>query len=843
MPDSSGVACFFQEERDRLRHGDSTPATSSLARLAGFVKRALGHVTPDADEKNLYHLTEGNLVVRSVVGIDGFISHQLTLAEIYQKTLAKDVQGMLTDQKDVVFVVGGHAGCTKSRTLHGPLISSGSLATGGQPPPPSEWGVVRYALEDLIKASSEGAEWVDGVQMNGYEIMVSATRLQLGNIADCLVPKGSVKSTIQDRQALRNQYLRLITIASSSMLEMEESAGNFYIPDAVELPIKHPSDIAHFSNCIAMLRSTTKYYGLAGPRKGSPFHVVVTVKCVPMGGHGHVRYLQFVELAEMDWESNLPTDTATVRTEIEHMCKMLCSLKEMAERRNELENSEASMGRTRSAHRLRDRCESTLRSKSRANLKGTSLELANLKGLQQVELLHLRRATALSRLVFSQLDPFNCKVVFSGHSLFSKVPQIMNVIASLRNEKVRISFQGPNGEGSDEIDDELRQHVNGLQQDSESLRLLYLDSLGENHRLKSEIKSRLAEYRGLNQKLQTVNKMISDESRLHQIEAVNVLQDSRDVAVLRAMMADRDAKARELEEITKDLRRGTGQAAALQGRLKQEVVSLKDRNISLQAEVDQLQSSLLQKETAHRALCTAMRDVAAQVTERLLERAQTAAPDAPQHISFLGPDAPITEPPPENSSDASPMLQHDLTLMSDKVSRLVAVRTAEIRTYDSETKGAVQAMSMNMKSITSMMAALEFLEGLSTSESSQYFAANPKTLLPQDSPNLLVDGAVNQCRAQQWVDYIEQVWIPFVASVQPASRPELQSFEQFVRNHRGHVAPSIQEHPSRANKDAPDSEVSAVRRRLLKDMRFAATQREVTGRSKQRLQMMKMKKF
>lgn len=822
----SQVQCYFVEEKDSLRHGNNAPATSLLARLAGFVKRALGHVTPDKDERNLYHLTEGNLVVRSVVAIDGFVAHSLTLKEIYEKTVSSHIKAMLVDQKDVVVVVAGHAGCTKSRTLHGPHIASGGLLAGGQLPVMADWGMVLFALRDLLQSTSDVASRMDGVLMNGYELMVSTVRLQLGNIADCLVPRGSVKSTSQDFNALRNQYLRLLTIASSSILEMEETNGSFSIPDAVELPIKGPEDIAHFANCIALLRTTSKYYGLAGRKRGSPFHIVVTVKCAPVGGQGETRYLQFVELAEMDWESSLPTDTAVVRQEIDHMYKMLCSLQEMADRRGEL--SGPHMERVKSANRLPERCASTLRSRSNSHAMGSRIELSNLEGLQRVELLHLRRATPLSRLVFSHLDPFNSHIVFAGHSLFSKVPQIMDVIAGLKNEKVRLSFEGPNGEGYDEIDDELRHHVSSLQRDSESLRSLYLDAISESQRLKAEVKGKLAEYKALNQRLQTVAKTLTDETRQLQKEAIEMLHDSRDEAILRSMLADKESKRRELEDLMRLHSEDQATDVVLQGRLRQEITAMRERNSIVQAEVDDLHTAISAKESAHKTLTATIQEVSNQVTERMLE--YVLFPPVPGQQETIVKDAIRPDTPPPKVVPT-----HEMRVLAAAADTMMRAGGAAILRAGSDVSELKKSTAASISAIKSLLAGISFVEGISTSESQQYFSHNPPTHLSADADTICGNGCLNQCRARQWADYIDREWIPKVSS----GSSQVSDFAHFESPRRAEPAGEGRY----KTEFVPQQEQSVVRRRLQKDMQFAAVQKTVTEKSKQRLRALKGKSF
>eukprot|EP00658_Telonema_sp_P-2_P033401 TRINITY_DN24523_c0_g1_i3.p1 TRINITY_DN24523_c0_g1~~TRINITY_DN24523_c0_g1_i3.p1 ORF type:complete len:242 (+),score=17.45 TRINITY_DN24523_c0_g1_i3:128-853(+) len=226
------------------------------------------------------------------------------------------------------------------------------------------------------------------------------------------------------------------------------------------------------------------------------------------------------------------------------------------------------------------------------------------------------------------------------------------------------------------------------------------------------------------------------------------------------------------------------------------------------------------------------------VTERLLEHMQSPNETQPMSLPMGAVKSVTSRGPPTPA--ASPVLKHDLAAMSERVRRLVAGRTRDINKSQSEALAAERSMEVNRKSINSMIAALTFLEGLSTPESASYFTTIPKTLLPVDMPNVLGNGSFNQCRAQQWVDYVDHEWMPSVASMAPS--PSVRSFEQFVSVHRGPPTPSSPGPLTRSRSESV-GEVSVVRKRLLKDMQFAVTQREVTGRSKQRLRQMKSKKF
>ena len=274
-------------------------------------------------------------------------------------------------------------------------------------PGKEQWGIAFLAVARILELAKN----------NPCEITATALRVHHDHIADLLISASGLRLTKVDAQKKRQQYAKLLALTKAPTLDLQESfEGRFTVADQLDCTVRELDDFLHVSNCYSAVMCGKQFQRLGGKKAASPISFLTTLRVWKRDQPPH--YVHIVELADSDWVSPNEEETANYRKSMQLVADICAAI----------------------SHR------DFLRAK------------------------HLLRDSTLTRIVFSNVNLESCEVAVFGLSPFAGTLSMMEYLAQCRDLKILIVLHGPDGEGEDDVDPELREHVLAIQEQCEDLR-------------------------------------------------------------------------------------------------------------------------------------------------------------------------------------------------------------------------------------------------------------------------------------------------------------------------------------------------------------------------------------
>lgn len=471
---ASSVAIYFCAESDLLQQrrpsASSSDAANSLQsassakdRLQRAVAAAAGSTKVDSTGKRIYYTGKDCFKVRRTMEVDGLIQDTEARESVFNKCLARRIDGVIEQARDVVLLVGGNSGTDKTKLLHGDTLDP--TDSGDAMPPRERWGLACFVVERLLAASAK----LRSEQGEGVEIMATAAKIHLDHVADVLVSVQGSRMTKSESKNARNQCSKLLLLSKGVTLDVEEGAeGHFAITDQLDSPIREIDDFVHVINCMAALNAGRGTFLRLGKKTANPFHVVTTLRI--WRREQSPNFIHIVEMADFDWTGG-EEETAAFRQSIASVAD-ICKL---------------------------------LQQRDYVNVKSRV------------------RDCTLTRIVHSSLSFQGSDTVVFGLAHTSQCLEMMGYLSSCKGAPITIVLHGPDGEGEDDVDPELKQHVVEVQRQCEELKADVARLEDEKKGLAEQLKAGEENVSRLQQQCATVRKLTASTSPTHHHNGANQL--------------------------------------------------------------------------------------------------------------------------------------------------------------------------------------------------------------------------------------------------------------------------------------------------------------------------------
>ena len=290
------------------------------------------------------------------------------------------------------------------------------------------------------------------------EITATVTKIHLDHVADMLVSLSGLRLTKKDAQKTRQQYAKLLALSQGVTLDVEESMdGRFAVADQLDCPIRSTEDFLHVVNCCAAANAG-KFVLKLGPKRASPQHYIISLRV--WRKEQAPTYLHLYEMADFDWTGS-EEDTALFKSVLQ---------------------SVADLG---SAFDRRD----TLKIKAKV------------------------RENTLTRILHSSLNYNATDIMFFGMAKFNHGQEMLEYMSRMNNHPIEIVLHGPDGEGDNDVDPELKEHVQSIQEQCEVLKENVASLSEETKQLEEKLKHGEESISRLQQQCSIVRKLASMSSQ------------------------------------------------------------------------------------------------------------------------------------------------------------------------------------------------------------------------------------------------------------------------------------------------------------------------------------------
>lgn len=445
------------------------PAQGKLQRM---MLKGLGSLKADRAKKNIYHVAEGSSQVRKTIAVDNYFESEICHERsTYVSTVQPLVQELFDEEygHDSVVMTYGPSATSKMKLLHGNTLDPEH--EGEKFPPQNSWGLIHYALQEMIPLAEKHL----------YKLHCTAVRVQIDSVVDGLVSPGSLRQHEQiDEKAvvkLRSQFQRLLALTNASALDIDSDAdGRIVMADQVSIHMTKMDDFLHIVNCFAAAntaRILAKLSATSGGGSGaapatatpalrtSPFNYIITFRLTDALNPNRNRTIHFAELADVDWTTQVPEDMRDFEQSFDCIVQSL-------------------------------------------HIIATSNPTDEAEGQLQ---LGVYRNSMSSKILFTQVRSVGLKVALFSHARYSQSIPAMEFIAKARNNLIGIVLHGPDREGENEVDPELREHIAEIQKECDTLKVEIDALLLEKRRIVSKIQSGDETMARLEQRRATLQRM------------------------------------------------------------------------------------------------------------------------------------------------------------------------------------------------------------------------------------------------------------------------------------------------------------------------------------------------
>ena len=517
----------------------STPGVPA-GRLQRMMLRGLGSLKTDKARKNVYHVAEGSSQVRRTIPIDNFFeSESCSDRATYVSTVQPLVNELFgEDPHDSIVMAYGASGTSKMKLFHGTTLDP--EYDGSSLPPQNAWGLVHYALKDIIPLAEKYT----------FNLNCTAVRIQIDSVVDGLVSPGSLRTTQAqpgEKAApvkLRSQFQRLLALTNASALDIDsDESGRIVMADQVNIPIHKIEDFQHVINCFAAANSARILTKISanGALRASPFNYIITFRLSDAVNPDRNRVIHFAELADVDWTTQVPEDMK----DFEEAFKAIISALQIV---------------------------------------ATTRPFDETEGQSQ---LSVCRSTMLTKILFTTIRTVGLKVALFSHAKYSSSLAAMEFIAKCRNNLIGIVLHGPDKEGENEVDPELRDHIEDIQKECDTLKVEIDQLLLEKRSVLAKIQSGDENMARLEQRRATLRRMTVASIRHIKNNDDEVLQQRRQQELMARIAHQQNCLRlqvleRELEDLAKE--EDSREQAA-----KRQLKFINDEKERCQAKVVQLQ--------------------------------------------------------------------------------------------------------------------------------------------------------------------------------------------------------------------------------------------------------------
>lgn len=615
------VQTFYCTESDVVRQ-----RRASVTSFQRIVNAAVGRVEFEKDGRRVYFSSPDALKVRRTVEVDGvFTDAADDIPALFERSLRPLVNLVAEKHRDLIVLSLGDSTSKKDRLLHGGRAgtifggssnpnatqsnssASGASSSGGSSGAPGvrqdeagvldhiatdrgNWGLAFHVVEALLQLASQ----------HGMELFATACKVHHEHVADALIAKPSTAASTKQQAGattasavaaaqaavthengkITSQYLRLQGLAHGATLELDEVAeGRFMIVDQTEVPIRDLEDFAHVAQCVAAVNSAAHPFAklATGGKRGLPFAYIVTIAVLPVGFSRFTATPTLVHLvqgADSDWkgtgeEVKLFADAAqSIVTVAQHLC------------RGDVLNAQ---------FRSRD--------------------------------------SPLSRIIFSNLRfERGPMVVVYGSANYAHALEMMASLGEAKGQHVSVVLHGPDGEGLNEVDAELRTHVMSVQNQCVSLRteIALLSAKKEELqrvlRRGKETLVRLEEQQSIVQSVTSPLVRTKSMTGGNKQESADRMKEAARKAAaerrqLKALAIDRDVRKRKMED--------TRRAAAVANYIRQlgeETKRCEENCAALEKQAARLRQALVDQDSKDAAEKAALENEMTQSVASLMER-------------------------------------------------------------------------------------------------------------------------------------------------------------------------------------------------------------------------------
>jgi hypothetical protein len=410
MAMNSTVKTVFCREEETVR-GASSSGSQAKRTLQRVLQSAMGTFVFDSAAKQVFFTGPGATKVRRVIDVDAAFTDPATpttLQSIYESVVDPAVTRAVEHQRDAVIVVAGDSRSKRTEILHGE-VPDFTLDV----PPRSTWGLAYRTVERLLELSTQ----------RQLEINCVFSRVHLDHISDVLVNVAS-KQDKADADKVRAYYARLVALSHGSTLDLEEAPEGakvkFQALDQVDAPIRGIEDFLHVLNCRGALFASSGPLMKLISKRGTPFYYVLSFSFVPADESPLTavpHYINFVETGDLDW-AGPDEDMAAFNQTINSISDYVSAV-----RRGDSAAAEASA-----------------------------------------------RSTTLGRVALGNIDAKNVDAVFLGTARYASAFRVMKRLAECQGSRPYVLLHGPDGEGEDDVDPELKTHVMAVQDQCNALR-------------------------------------------------------------------------------------------------------------------------------------------------------------------------------------------------------------------------------------------------------------------------------------------------------------------------------------------------------------------------------------
>jgi hypothetical protein len=330
------------------------------------------------------------------------------------------------------------------------------------------WGMMMHTVDRLLQLA----------QSTTCEVSVTAARIHHDHVADVLVSLSGVRLTKSDAQKSRHQYAKLLALSQGVTLDIEEGLdGRFSVSDQLHCSLKSLSDFVHVVNCLAAAQAGKFMVKIGGKHgRALPHHYLVSLRIWRRDQAPN--YVHFLELGDLDW-TGAEEDTEIYRGVLNTV----------------------------------------------AEINGLLVKGETLKVKSKL------RETTLTRILHSNLNLSATDVVFVGVARFAHGMEMLEYMSKMNNSPLEIVLHGPDGEGGDDVDPEMKEHVKSIQEQCESLKDSVKNLLEEKRSLESKIRSGEESISRLQQQCTIVRKLTSMSTasgKDHRVSDSDKSQDARD---------------------------------------------------------------------------------------------------------------------------------------------------------------------------------------------------------------------------------------------------------------------------------------------------------------------------
>jgi len=405
---NSSVTTVFAREEEIVR-GASLHGTRSRVSLQRALQSAMGTVAFNNAGDRVYYTAPGASKVRHVVDVDAAFTDPVSnVGALYDAVVDPVVARAVEHQRDAVIIVAGETGSKKADIIHGG-VPEFTLDV----PPRAKWGVAYRAVERMLEHS----------QSRPLDITCTFSRVHLDHISDVLV-NVATKQDKAEADKVKAYYQRLMSLNHGSTLDLEEAPEGakvrFQALDQVEAPIRSLEDFLHVINCRGALTAASGALMKLISKKGQPFYYVLNFSFMPADESpltATPHYVTIVETGDLDWNGP-DEDMLSYRATFDSLTSYAAAVQ--AGNKSAAENC--------------------------------------------------ARGSIVGRAALGNVDCGNVDVVFVGTARYSSAFRTMKRLADCRRARPYVLLEGPDGEGADDVDPELRSHVMTVQDQCDSLR-------------------------------------------------------------------------------------------------------------------------------------------------------------------------------------------------------------------------------------------------------------------------------------------------------------------------------------------------------------------------------------